>query len=133
MTNKDGMVEFRTLYPGWYEGRTIHIHMKVHLAGTAGETYQGGHVCHTGQIFLPEEVTERVAKMSPYAGNSKVHRTTQAEDHVFQQQHGAGMIAGLERIVSNGKDSDGFAASLTLAVDPDAIPALVGPGEFGRG
>ena len=133
ITDKDGMVAFRTLYPGWYEGRTIHIHMKVHLAGTAGETYQGGHVCHTGQIFLPEEVTERIAKLSPYAENSRVHRTTQAEDHVFQEQHGAEQIAGLERLMKHGRDSDGFLASIALAVDPDATPALVGPGEFGRG
>ena len=132
VTDKAGMVEFETLYPGWYQGRTIHIHMKVHLAGTANETYEGGHVCHTGQMFLPEELTERIAKMSPYVGNSKVHRTTQAEDHVFQEQHGSGLIAGVERLAKNGQDSDGFVASITLAVDPDATPAQVGFGG-GRG
>jgi protocatechuate 3,4-dioxygenase beta subunit len=64
------MVDFETLYPGWYQGRTIHIHVKVHLSGTAHDTYEGGHVCHTGQIFLPEELTERIAKTPPY-GESK--------------------------------------------------------------
>lgn len=122
------MVEFETLYPGWYHGRAIHIHMKVHLAGTAHETYEGGYVCHTGQIFLPEELTERIAKLPPYVGNSNVHRTTQAEDHVFQDQHGAGLIAGVERLVKNGKDSDRFVASITMAVDPEATPARVGFG-----
>lgn len=131
VTDEAGTVEFDTLYPGWYQGRTIHIHMKVHLAGTAHDTYEGGHVCHTGQIFLPEELTERIAKMSPYVGNSKVHRTTHPEDHVFQEQHGAGVIANVERRVTNGKDSDGFVASIRLAVDPDATPAPVGIG--GRG
>ena len=130
ITDKAGMVEFETLYPGWYQGRAIHIHLKVHLAGTAQETYEGGHVCHTGQIFLPEELTERIAKMPPYVGNSKVHRTTQAEDHVFQQQHGAGLIASIERPLKSGKDSDGFMASITMAVDPEATPARVG---FGGG
>jgi protocatechuate 3,4-dioxygenase beta subunit len=130
ITDKAGMVEFETLYPGWYQGRAIHIHMKVHLAGTAQETYEGGHVCHTGQIFLPEELTERIAKMPPYVGNSKVHRTTQTEDHVFQQQHGAGLIASIERPLKSGKDSDGFVASITMAVDPEATPARVG---FGGG
>ena len=108
ITDKAGMVEFETLYPGWYQGRAIHIHMKVHLAGTEHETYEGGHVCHTGQIFLPEELTERITKMPPYVGNSNVHTTTQADDHVFQDQHGAGLIAGVERLVKNGKDSDGL-------------------------
>ena len=44
VTDKKGLVEFATLYPGWYSGRAIHIHMKVHL---------GGHVSHTGQLFFP--------------------------------------------------------------------------------
>jgi protocatechuate 3,4-dioxygenase beta subunit len=30
-TNNDGIVEFETVYPGWYRGRTVHIHAKVHL------------------------------------------------------------------------------------------------------
>jgi protocatechuate 3,4-dioxygenase beta subunit len=104
ITDQAGTVEFETLYPGWYQGRTIHIHMKVYLAGSAHETYEGGHVSHTGQIFLPEELTERIAKMSPYVGNSKVHRTTQAEDHVFQEQHGDGLIADVDRLANNGNE-----------------------------
>ena len=31
VTNKDGVAEFTTIYPGWYQGRTMHIHAKVHL------------------------------------------------------------------------------------------------------
>ena len=30
-TDGDGIAEFRTIYPGWYPGRTTHIHAKVHL------------------------------------------------------------------------------------------------------
>jgi protocatechuate 3,4-dioxygenase beta subunit len=47
-TDKLGRVEFRTLYPGWYSGRAIHIHLKVHPDFKAGETANiGSHVCHT--------------------------------------------------------------------------------------
>ncbi len=31
VTNADGVAEFTTIYPGWYRGRTVHIHAKVHL------------------------------------------------------------------------------------------------------
>jgi protocatechuate 3,4-dioxygenase beta subunit len=59
ITNRQGIAEFATVYPGWYAGRTIHIHLKVHLGGSAGaERYAGGHVSHTGQLFLPEDITE---------------------------------------------------------------------------
>jgi protocatechuate 3,4-dioxygenase beta subunit len=31
VTNRKGIVEFTTIYPGWYPGRTVHVHAKVHL------------------------------------------------------------------------------------------------------
>jgi len=115
-TDEKGMVEFATIYPGWYEGRTIHIHLKVHT---------GGHVSHTGQLFFPEDVTMRIAQMQPYAKHRDTQLTTQDEDHVFQEEHGASGMVTLSRI--GGKlDSAGFIARATLAVDPEAIPEPVG-------
>ncbi len=134
ITNANGMAEFATLYPGWYEGRTIHVHLKVHLGGDhASDTYAGGHVCHTGQLFFPEDVTERIAKLQPYAKHSAVHRTTPEEDGVFRSQHGSGSIVKLEKTATSA-GADGFIATITLAVDPDLTPRPVGPGRGpGRG
>jgi protocatechuate 3,4-dioxygenase beta subunit len=122
VTDKAGVVEFATVYPGWYEGRTIHIHMKVHC---------GGHVSHTGQIFLPEDITADVAKLEPYARRAKVHRTTHEEDGIFTGEHGDLSMAALTRL-AKGSNAKGFLATVTLAVDPEAIPAAVGMGG-GRG
>jgi protocatechuate 3,4-dioxygenase beta subunit len=44
-TNAKGLAEFRTVYPGWYQGRTVHIHVKVQL---------GGSVVHTGQLYFSD-------------------------------------------------------------------------------
>src|SRR5205085_9024853 len=44
-------------YPGWYQGRTVHIHVKVHLGGT---------VVHTGQLIFPDSLTDKVYTASPY-------------------------------------------------------------------
>ena len=44
-TSASGLATFVTLFPGWYQGRTTHIHVKVHL---------GGNVVHTGQLYFPE-------------------------------------------------------------------------------
>ena len=30
VTDGDGLVEFETIYPGWYPGRTAHIHFKAY-------------------------------------------------------------------------------------------------------
>jgi protocatechuate 3,4-dioxygenase beta subunit len=44
-TDANGVAVFRTIYPGWYPGRAVHIHLKVHV---------GGSVVHTGQLFFPD-------------------------------------------------------------------------------
>ncbi len=115
-TDDSGMAEFATIYPGWYQGRAIHIHLKVHT---------GGHVAHTGQLFFPEDITARIAKLQPYASHQDVHLTTQSEDMVFEPQHGASGMLTLSRIEARS-DSAGFIATVTLAVDPDATPEPVG-------
>ena len=117
-TNAAGIVEFQTIYPGWYESRAIHIHMKVHT---------GGHVSHTGQLFFPEDVTLSIAKKQPYAKHKDVHLTTLDEDHVYQEEHGASGMVTLARM------GDGFVATATLAIDPEANPKPVGMGGPGAG
>lgn len=57
-TNAKGLALFRTIYPGWYRGRTVHIHVKVHL---------GGNVLHTGQLYFPDAVTDAVYRKAPYS------------------------------------------------------------------
>jgi protocatechuate 3,4-dioxygenase beta subunit len=122
-TDSSGIAQFQTIYPGWYQGRTIHIHLKVHM---------GDHVAHTGQLFFPEDITERIAKLQPYAKHSDLHLTTQAEDMVFQDEHGAPGLMTLARIQPRS-DAAGFIATVTVAVDPEATPKPVGMGGFGPG
>jgi protocatechuate 3,4-dioxygenase beta subunit len=57
-TNAQGIATFRTVYPGWYRGRTVHIHVKVHVRGN---------VVHTGQLYFPDRVTDGVYRKSPYS------------------------------------------------------------------
>jgi protocatechuate 3,4-dioxygenase beta subunit len=123
LSDPKGLAEFATVYPGWYSGRAIHIHVKAHIGSLTG------HVAHTGQFFFPEDLTEQVAKMEPYAKRLNVHRTTQTEDHVFQEQHGSEQMVRIERLGKS--NAEGFLATVTLAVDPEATPRPVGPG--GRG
>lgn len=57
-TDAKGLALFRTIYPGWYQGRTVHIHTKVHL---------GGNVVHTGQLYFPDAVTDAAYRRTPYS------------------------------------------------------------------
>lgn len=138
VTDAQGIVEFKTIYPGHYPGRVNHIHMKVHVGGGATkpaaadaahpgvEVYAGGHVAHTGQLFFPEDVSRFVEATHPYS-SQKVRRTSLDEDMVFNGQGGTGSVAQLTPVTST-QLSDGYVATLTVAVDPEATPKLVGFG-----
>ncbi len=138
ITDAQGTAEFKTIYPGHYPGRVNHIHMKVHVGGGATkaaagdaahpgvEVYAGGHVAHTGQLFFPEDVSRFVEATHPYTGQ-KVRRTTLDEDMVFNGQDGAGSVAKMTAVTST-QLSDGYVATLVVAVDPEATPKRVGFG-----
>ena len=132
-TGPAGRVSFQTVFPGFYEGRTNHIHFKVRLSGQTGlagghHTYLAGHTSHVGQVFFPEEVAADLMKREPYA-NHKIHRTTTAEDGIYTDQHGDTQVATL-KFLKPGNPQSGMTANLIVAVDPTATPAPV-KGGFG--
>ncbi len=57
-TDAKGLAIFRTIYPGWYPGRTVHVHTMVHI---------GVNVVHTGQLYFPDTVTDAVYGHAPYS------------------------------------------------------------------
>ena len=131
ITGADGSVNFQTVFPGFYQGRTNHIHFKVREGGqVSSKTYTAGHTAHTGQLFFPEEVSIQLMQHEPYSLH-KIHRTTQAEDHVFGEQNGQLFIARLQPL-HPGNFGAGIHAELVAAVDPTATPAGIqlmgGPG-----
>ena len=138
-TDDRGNVEFATVFPGFYMGRTNHIHFKVRTGGhdaprgsAGGRTYVEGHESHVGQVFFPEELAVALMQHEPYSRH-QIHRTTQAEDGIFQDQHGAASLAKLRR--GEAAHAAGYVADLIVAVDPTKTPAPVGrrPGGPPRG
>jgi protocatechuate 3,4-dioxygenase beta subunit len=131
-TSDEGVVEFQTLFPGFYEGRTNHIHMKVRLDGhRQGHSYVAGHTAHIGQVFFPEDLNLRLMGHGPYADH-KIHRTTEAEDHVFNEQHGSVSVATVVPLKADDPAA-GYLAELRIAVNPGATPEPVRMGPPGPG
>jgi protocatechuate 3,4-dioxygenase beta subunit len=83
MTDADGVAEFRTIYPGWYTGRAVHIHVKVNLGGS--ETF-------TGQLFFDDTTTAGVYEAEPYADRGEPD-TSNAADGIFGQSGGSTVVA----------------------------------------
>ncbi|MGX1885690.1 intradiol ring-cleavage dioxygenase [Streptomyces sp. NPDC055287] len=117
LTDKRGYVEFRTVFPGWYRGRCVHIHTKVHVGGKLTSTgYEGGYTCHTGQLFFAEEAVLDSAKVEPYS-TTTTERTTLTEDTIYP---GNGTEGGLLTLrYAERKIAKGVVATLTMGVAPD--------------
>ncbi|WP_043687140.1 intradiol ring-cleavage dioxygenase [Streptomyces xylophagus] len=115
LTNSSGLASITTIYPGWYRGRCIHIHVKVHtgVTLTSDGSFTGGSELHTGQLFIDETITTAVAKISPYSTNT-VTRTTLAQDSVYDD---GGAASGLMTLTALGSStSSGYTGTLTLGV-----------------
>ena len=54
----NGIVEFATIYPGWYAGRAVHIHVRVH---------DGSQLVLTSQLFFPDARNLEVLATGAYA------------------------------------------------------------------
>ncbi|KAF6752792.1 Intradiol ring-cleavage dioxygenase, partial [Ephemerocybe angulata] len=95
-TNDDGVVEITTLYPGFYQGRTTHIHAMVHTNWAARDNgtlvSDAGSVNHIGQFFFEESWNDKIFAEEPYKSNTQV-RTLNSQDGILQ---GAGPNAFVE-------------------------------------
>jgi protocatechuate 3,4-dioxygenase beta subunit len=99
-TNAAGIAQLKTIYPGWYRGRAVHIHVKVHVRGS---------VVHTGQLFFPAAVTRAVYANTPYSSHGTSPDTSNAQDAIYRNGGAKGMLA-LKR---NGA---GYAGSIAMGV-----------------
>jgi protocatechuate 3,4-dioxygenase beta subunit len=75
VTNRDGIAEFTTIYPGWYPGRTVHIHGKVHL---------DKRTVLTTQFYFADSFTDRVFAREPYASD-RGRDSFNATDSLYEQ------------------------------------------------
>ncbi|MFL1901889.1 intradiol ring-cleavage dioxygenase [Streptomyces tauricus] len=117
-TDKQGFVTFKTVFPGWYQGRCVHIHTKVHVGGTWTDAgYEGGNTCHTGQFFFDEESVLASAEVEPYS-TSTTERTTLTEDTIYDQSGTAGGLLKLK--YKKNAIAKGVLGTITMGVDPDA-------------
>jgi protocatechuate 3,4-dioxygenase beta subunit len=98
-TDANGLAPFTSVYPGWYQGRTVHIHVKVHV---------GGNVVHTGQLFFRDAFTDAVYRRAPYSGRS-ARDVRNADDSIYL----AGGSRSLMRMRTAGKD---YIGSISMGV-----------------
>ncbi|HEX4981438.1 MAG TPA: hypothetical protein VFV63_07060 [Ilumatobacteraceae bacterium] len=105
--NADGIVEFLTSYPGWYRGRAIHIHSKVHIDDDT---------VLTTQYLFEDELNDEIMAQGPYAAYG-LPDTTNAQDGVT---NGVAEASGLIMTASEDAEIAGTRALIVVGVDPGA-------------
>ncbi|MGH2588715.1 MAG: intradiol ring-cleavage dioxygenase [Dehalococcoidia bacterium] len=117
-TDESGQAAFLTIYPGWYQGRTVHIHFKVRTDPDSEAGYE-----FTSQLFFDDALTDLVHTQPPYA--AKGQRTLRNDgDNIFRQ-------GGDELLLEIVEEGDGYATTIDIGVDLSAPATPAGPGPGG--
>ena len=126
VTDSNGSAQFQTIYPGWYSGRTVHIHFKIRLFAGAEATYE-----FTSQLFCDDAFTDQVYTQAPY--NTKGTRNTRNnQDGIFNG-------AGSQLILDVSQTAQGYSATFNIGLEglPDAdasspVPVITGASISGK-
>jgi protocatechuate 3,4-dioxygenase beta subunit len=103
VTDARGEARFITVYPGWYPGRTVHIHLKIRTAPVAQRSFE-----FTSQLYFNDELTDRVHAAPPYAANGP--RTARNQhDWIFRR-------GGEQLMLAPTIVADGYAASFAIGL-----------------
>jgi protocatechuate 3,4-dioxygenase beta subunit len=106
VTDANGSVTFLTIYPGWYSGRTIHVHFRIRTLDGATTAYD-----FASQLYFDDAISDAVLSESPYNARG-ARNTTNADDTIF-------VPATLMTVVSDG--SGGYQGSFDVALN--GLPA----------
>ncbi len=100
-TDANGQATFTTIYPGWYRGRTVHIHFKVHHDSTESRVF-------TSQLFFDDTLSDQVFAREPYASKGQ-RNTFNRNDGIYQDA----------LLVDVAPASDGYATAFDIGLQLD--------------
>lgn len=101
VTDTNGTVKFVTNYPGWYQGRTVHIHFKIRIDSASQRGYE-----FTSQLYFDDSLTDQIHAQSPYA--AKGQRTLKNDqDGIFRD-------GGEQLMLQLTKDAQGYVGTFDI-------------------
>lgn len=104
VSNECGRARFITVLPGWYQGRTIHYHIKIRTTGTDGNPYE-----FTSQLYFANEFNAAFLATEPYAAKGTPD-TTNATDFIYLE-------AGEQMLLDPRRVRGGFTARFAIGLD----------------
>jgi protocatechuate 3,4-dioxygenase beta subunit len=124
VTDSSGVVRFTTVYPGWYAGRTVHMHVRIRIFDASGAASYD----FTSQIFFDDALTDAVYAASPY-GSRGTRTTRNANDGIYGSD-GSTLVMSL-----TGSNAAGYAGTFAfgLSAGGRSGTASSGSGSSGSG
>lgn len=114
VTDDNGTVRFTTIYPGWYEGRALHIHIKVRTFEGSQKTLEW-----TSQFYFDDSISDQVQTQPPYS-NHGARPLTNNEDLIYTGPSADGMLqsnTGSHLMLELTKDEQGYLGTFNVSVE----------------
>lgn len=103
VTDSAGVTKFSTIYPGWYPGRTVHIHFKIRTDPSSKTRYE-----FTSQLYFDDSITDQVYTLPPYS--SRGRRMMRNEDDFIFRSGGKQLMLALD------KDASGYTSTFDIGL-----------------
>ena len=103
VTDSRGEVRFMTIYPGWYPGRTVHVHFKIRTNPSASRSFD-----FTSQLYFDDSITDRVFSAPPYATRGP-RAARNRHDRIF-------WYGGDQLTLTPSPAADGYAAAFSIGL-----------------
>lgn len=101
VTDANGRAAFTTIYPGWYPGRTVHIHFKIRANAGSNQAYE-----FTSQLFFDEALNDQVHAQPPYAARG-YRNTLNSDDNIYNNL----------LLLNASPNADGYTATFNIGLD----------------
>ncbi len=103
LTDESGNAQFATIYPGWYMGRAVHIHIKLRTDPSSQRGYE-----FTSQLFFDDSLSDQVFAQAPY--NTRGSRQTRnANDNIYSG-------GGAQMLPAMTPEGSGYAGTISIGV-----------------
>lgn len=112
-TGNDGSVHFTTVYPGWYQGRTIHIHVKVRTFEGSNKTMDW-----TSQFYFDNNLNKQIHTQLPYSKHGPP-TTTNEQDGIYTGPSTDGLIkdnSGQHMLLNVSKEGQGYLGTFNIVL-----------------
>lgn len=114
ITDHSGTVRFTTIYPGWYQGRTVHIHVKV-------RTFEGPQKSleWTSQFYFNNSMNRQIDSQLPYSIHGPP-TTMNEQDGIYTGASTDGMLgnnSGEHLMLNLAKQGQSYVGTFNIALN----------------